>query len=133
MRKVVYGIAVAGLGLAVVLVLPHVAWSYPSFQRLPHVSDAEPFCAGCHASINESYHPELPAEASKAQGYTTKHYKALEEGAGAYKAVEPEQRKQLLEQAKKIDENSSVQLGASAPTVAPGGTITITVTTKGGI
>jgi cytochrome c553 len=133
MRKVLYGIAVASLGFAVMLILPHAAWSYPSFQRLPYVSDAEPFCAVCHASVNESYHPELPAEASKNQVYTTKHYKALEEGAGAYKTVEPDQRKQLLEQAKKIDEHSSVKLEASAPTVTPGGTITVTVTTQGGI
>src|SRR5437870_4672081 len=133
MRKVFSGMAMASLGLTVVLTLPHTTWSYPSFQRLPYVSDAEPFCAGCHSSVSESYHPELPAEASKSQVYTTKHYKALEEGAGGFKVLEPAQRQQLLEQAKKIDENSSVQLEASASTVAPGGTITVTVTTKGGI
>ena len=133
MRKVVYGIAVASLGLAVVLTFPQAAWSYASFQRLQYVSDAAPFCAGCHSSVNESYHPELPADASKNLVYTTRHYKALEEGGVAYKALEPDQRKQLLEQAKKMDENSSVKLETSAPTVAPGGTITITVTTKGGI
>ena len=133
MRKVFYGMVVASLGLAVGLIFPHAVWSYPSFQRLPYVSDAEPFCAGCHSSVSESYQPELPPEAAKAQVYTTKHYKALEEGAVGFKAVEPEQRKHLLEQAKKIDENSSVKLEASAPTVAPGGTITVTVSTKGGI
>ena len=134
MRKVFYGIAVASLGLAVVLTFPHAAWGYGAFQRLPHVSDAAPFCAGCHSSINESYHPELPAEAAKNLVYTTRHYKALEEGSFAgYKPLEPDRRKQLLEQAKKMDENSSVKLEASAPTVAPGGTITVTVTTTGGI
>ena len=65
---------------------------------------------------------------------TTKHYKALEEGTFAgYKPLEPDKRKELLEQAKKMDQNSSVQLEASAPTVAPGGTLSVTVTTKGGI
>jgi len=133
MRKVVYSIAVASLGLAMVLTLPHTAWSYASFQRLPYVSDAEPFCAGCHSSVSEAYQSEL-GEASQAQVYTTKHYKALEEGTFAgYKPLEPEKRKQLLEQAKKIDENSSVKLATSASTVAPGGTISVTVTTKGGI
>jgi hypothetical protein len=133
MRKVFYSIAVASFRLALVVTFPHAVWGYPSFQRLPYVSDGEPFCAGCHSSINESYHPELPPAASQAQVYTTKHYKALEEGAGGYKPLEPDQRKQLLEQAKQMDQNSSVRLEASAPTVAPGGTITITVTTKGGI
>ena len=123
----------ARLGLAVVLTLPPTAWSYPSFQRLPYVSDAAPFCAGCHSSVSESYQPELPAEASKNEVYTTKHYKALEEGGGGYRTVEPEQRKQLLEQAKKIDQNSSVKLETSATTVAPGGNLTVTVSTRGGI
>jgi len=134
MRKVLYGIAVASFGLAVVVALPHAAWSYASFQRLPYVGDGSPYCAGCHSSVDAAYQPELPAEASQAQVYTTKHYKALEEGSfPGYKPLEPDKRKQLLEQAKKMDQNSSVKLEASAPTVAPGGTVTITVTTKGGI
>jgi len=134
MRKVIDSFTVASVGLALVVALPHVAWSYASFQRLPYVSDAEPFCTGCHSSTDAAYHPELPAEASQAQVYTTKHYKALEEGSfPGYKALEPDKRKELLEQAKKIDQNSSVKIETSAPTVTPGGTITITVTTKGGI
>jgi cytochrome c553 len=134
MRQILYDIAVVSLGLAVVVTLPHAAWSYAAFQRLPMVGDASPYCATCHSSIDASYHPEQPAEASQAQVYTTKHYKALEEGTFAgYKTLEPDKRKELLEQAKKIDQNSSVQLEASAPTVAPGGTLSVTVTTKGGI
>ena len=61
MRKVVYGIAVASLGLAVVLTLPPAAWSFPAIQRLPMVSDGAPYCAACHSSISESCQPELPA------------------------------------------------------------------------
>ena len=121
MRNVCSSMALARLGLAVVLTLPPTAWSYPAFQRLPYVSDAAPFCADCHSSVSESYHPELPAEASKNQVYTIKHYKALEEGTGGFKVLEPTQRQQLLDQTKKIYENSSVQLEASASTVAPGG------------
>jgi len=124
----------ASLGFTVVLTLPHAAWSYASFQRFPYVSDATPFCTTCHSSIDASYHPELPVEASQAQVYTTKHYKALEEGTfPGYKTLEPEKRKQLLEQAEKIDQNSTVKLEASALTVAPGGNLIATVTTRGGI
>lgn len=133
MRTVVSGIAGASLGLAVIMAAPHVAWSYASFQRFPHVSDGVPYCAGCHSSVDAAYHPEVSAESPQGQVYTTRHYKALEEGTGPYKPIEPDQRKQLLEQAKKIDQNSSVKLEASAATVAPGGTVTVTVTTKGGI
>ena len=134
MRQFFYGMAVASLGLAVVVTFPHAVWSYAAFQRIPQVGDGSPYCATCHSSIDASYHPELPAEGSQAQVYTTKHYKALEEGTFAgYKPLEPEKRKALLEQAKKIDQNAAVQLQASAPTVAPGGSLTVTVTTKGGI
>src|SRR5947207_3237314 len=84
MRQVLYGIAVASLGLALVVTFPHAAWGFPAFQRLPSVSDGEPFCAACHSSVDASYHPELQAEASQAAVYTTKHYKALEEGLGGY-------------------------------------------------
>ena len=134
MHQMFYSMAVTSLGLALVVTLPHAAWSYASFQRMQQVGDGSPYCATCHASINASYQPEMAAEASQAQAYTTKHYKALEEGTFAgYKAIEPEQRKQLLEQAKKMDQNSSVQLAASASTVAPGGNLTVTVNTKGGI
>lgn len=133
MRTVVSGIAGASLGLAMVMAGPHAAWSYASFQRLPHVSDGAPYCAACHSSVDAAYHPEIPAESPMGQPYATRHYKALEEGAGAFKPIEPDQRKQLLEQAKKIDQNASVKLESSAQTVAPGGTLTITVTTKSGI
>ena len=130
MRQIFYGIAVVSLGLVVVVTLPYAAWSNPSFQRLPLVGDGSPYCAVCHSSVDASYQPEAPPEVSQGQVYTTKHYKALEEGTFAgYKPLEPEQRKQLLEQAKKIDQNSSVKLEASAPTVTPGGNLTVTVTT----
>jgi hypothetical protein len=133
MRQVFSSIAVASLGLAVVVTLPHAAWGWPGFQRLPNVSAGVPNCILCHSSASESYHPDLPPEASKRQVYTEKHYKALEEGTGVFKLIEPEQRKQLLEQAKKIDQNSSVKLETSATAVAPGGNLTVTVSTKGGI
>lgn len=132
MNHIIYSIALAGLGL-MLLMAPQGVWSYASFQRQPQVGDGMPYCATCHSSLDAAYHPDLPAEASQAQVYTTKHYKALEEGSGPYKVLEPEQRKQLLEMAKQVDQNSSVKLEASASTVAPGGMLTVTVTTKGGI
>ena len=134
MRQILYAMAVASLSLVLDNDSPPRRLE---LCRLPTDAagwDGSPYCATCHSSIDASYHPELAAEVSQAQIYTTKHYKALEEGTFAgYKPLEPEKRKQLLEQAKKIDENASVKLEASAPTVAPGGNLTVTVTTKGGI
>ena len=132
MRKSLCSMALAGLVCMSMAVLPPLAWSYPAFGRLPYVSDAAPWCAGCHSSTDAAYHPELPADASQSQVYTSKHYKALEEGGGGFKLLDAEQRKQLLEHAKKIDEKASVKLEVPA-TAAPGGNITVTVTTTGGI
>lgn len=132
MRIPVHKMAGLSLGLLALTALPYTAWSYPSFQRLPSVSDGVPYCAGCHSITDAAYQSELPPDAAQAQVVANKHYKALEEGSGGYKTVEPEQRKQLLELAKQIDQNSSVKLDVPA-TVAPGGTVTVTVTTRGGI
>lgn len=96
MHKVVYALALASLGLAVMLTLPHTAWSFSASSR-PAIGDGEPWCPGCHAAVRESHHPELQAEASKNEVYTTKLYKALEKQVWGLRPVDPEQRKQLLE------------------------------------
>lgn len=132
MRSIGFYMGMAGTGLVAVTALPFTAWSYPAFGRTPYVSDAAPFCTGCHSSTDAAYHPELPAEASQKQVYTTKHYQALEKGSGGFKLLSTAEREQLLALAKKVDQHSSVTL--EAPTsVAPGGTITVAVTAKGGI
>ncbi len=126
-------VAVAGVsGVVLVAVWPETGWSYPAFGRVPYVSDAAPFCAGCHSSTDTAYHPELPAEAAQEQLFTVKHYKALEEGGRRFQLLDAEERRKLLETAKKIDRNSTVALEAPA-SAAPGETIAVTVTAKGGI
>ncbi len=113
-------------------VWPETSWGYSAFGRIPYVSDAAPFCAGCHSSTDTAYHPELSAEAAKKQLFTEKHYQALEKGGRKYRMFEAEERQTLLERAKKVDANSSVSLEAPA-SAAPGETISVTVRTKGGI
>lgn len=125
------GIASA-FSLALGIAWPNMAMSYPAFGTRPYVSDAAPFCTGCHASTDAAYQPELPAEASRKQLLTEKHYKALENGAGGFRLLNADERGKLLERAKNIDENASVTL--QVPTsAAPGEAITVTVTTRGGI
>ena len=126
-------VTLAGLfGLMLVAVWPEASWSYPAFGRVPYVSDAAPFCAGCHASTDSAYQLELPAEAAQKLLFTVKHYRELEQGSGKYRLIDAEVRQKLLERAKKIDENSTVTLEAPA-SAAPGETVSVTVTTKGGI
>ncbi len=111
---------------------PGASWSYPAFGERRYVSDAAPWCAGCHSSTDSAYHPELSTDAAEGELFTNKHYKALEEGGGVFNLLEADERRQLLERAKKIDENSSVTV--EAPTsAAPGQIVTVTVTATGGI
>jgi cytochrome c553 len=134
MRPLLTGAAaMAGLsGLMLVALWPEASWGYAAFGRVPYVSDAAPFCAGCHSSTDTAYHPELPAEDAQKQLFTEKHYNALEKGGRKYRMFETEERQNLLERAKKVDANSSVSLEAPA-SAAPGETISVTVSTKGGI
>ncbi len=126
-------VIIAGLSsLILVAVWPEASWSYPAFERTPYVSDAAPFCAGCHSSTDMGYHPELSAEAAQKQLFTVKHYQALEKGGRNDRLFDAEDRQKLLDRAKKVDANSSVTLEAPA-SAAPGETISITVSTKGGI
>ncbi len=126
-------VAVTGIsGLVLVAAWPEASWGYPAFGKTPYVSDAAPFCAGCHSSTDTAYHPELPAEAANEQLFTVKHYRALEEGGRRFRLIDAKDRQKLLETAKKIDENSTVTLETSASAV-PGEIIAVTVTTKGGI
>jgi hypothetical protein len=117
---------------ALTIVWPDAALSYPAFGRQPYVSDGGPFCTGCHSSTDAGYQPELPADESGKLVFTEKHYKALGEGAGGFKLLSADERRKLLALAKKIDANASVSLDAPK-SAAPGETITVTVTARGGI
>jgi len=135
MRRPIFtwSIALVGVpGLMLGAVWSETGWSYPAFGEGPFVTDAAPFCASCHSTTDSAYQPEFSAEAAQQQVFTTKHYKALEEGYGGYELVGAEERQRLLDRARKIDENSTVTL--EAPTsAAPGEMISVTVTAKGGM
>jgi hypothetical protein len=101
MRKVGYGMAMASLCLAVMLPLPHAAWSAAAKPRPPidilgdgKLGDG---CGACHASVSESHPPARQAEISKNETYTTKHYQVREKGVGEVRPVEPAQHQQFLE------------------------------------
>lgn len=127
-----YAAAAGVLVLAGTAVWPEATSGYPAFGRTPYVSDAGPFCTGCHSSTDAAYQPELPAEASQQQVYSEKHYQALKDGTGGFELLSPDERRELVELAKKIDENTSVTLQAPA-SVARGENLTVTINTQGGI
>lgn len=106
----------------------------PGFGLLP-VTDATPSCAGCHANVKAEYMRDVAADAplnATNQLMTEKHYKAIEQGADAYKLLPAGEREKLLKQVKLIDQNSAVSIKAPKE-VARGKTIKVEVSVKGGI
>ncbi|MBI3007845.1 MAG: hypothetical protein HYY53_06040 [candidate division NC10 bacterium] len=106
----------------------------PGFGLLP-VTDATPSCAGCHANTRAEYLRDVPPDAplnATNQLMSEKHYKAIEQGADAYKLLPAAEREQLLKQVKLVDQNTSISLKAPKG-VARGKTIKVQVTAKGGI
>jgi hypothetical protein len=106
----------------------------PGFGLLP-VTDATPSCAGCHANTNTEYMRDVPPDAPLSatnQLMTEKHYKAIEQGADAYKLLPAAEREKLLKQVKLVDQNSSISIKAPKE-AARGKTIKVEVSAKGGI
>ena len=95
------------------------------------VTDLTPYCAGCHSSMSKEQLRVDPEAFAATQLVETRHYKAIEEGAGGYKDMSPADRQQLLADVKLVDQNASVTL--TAPSSAkPGQEIQISATVRGG-
>lgn len=127
MRLFVSVLAVFGLAFA--LDMPSAAaWTGgPLFD----VTDWDPKCAVCHSSVGrEQLRLEPPAFAN-AVIFENRHYKAIEDGTGAYQSVSPADRQKLLADVKVVDQNASVTL--SVPESArPGQELQITAAVRGG-
>src|SRR5439155_359246 len=81
---------------------------------LRNVTDLAPTCAGCHSSFNKEQLRGEPEAFAAGQVKETKHYKAIEEGAGPYAQMSPADRQKLLADVKLMDELAGITL--SAPT-----------------
>ena len=88
-------------------------------------------CAVCHSSVGREQLRTDPAGLQNAWVLENRHYKAIEDGTGAYQSMSPSERQQLLADIKAIDQNATVSL--TAPENArPGQELQVTVTAKGG-
>src|SRR5213594_4506305 len=96
-----------------------------------NVTDLAPTCAGCHSSFTKDQLRNEPEAFANSQVKETKHYKAIEDGAGPYAQMSPADRQKLLADVRTMDENASMTL--SAPTsLRPGQEAQVTVSVKGG-
>lgn len=104
------------------------AWSGgPVFN----VTDIEAKCAVCHASATRE---QLRTEPTGVQNFLlveNRHYKAIQDGTGAYASMSPTDRLKLLADVKAVDEAASVTLTVPEA-VRPGQEVQITATVRGG-
>jgi hypothetical protein len=98
---------------------------------LRNVTDLAPTCAGCHSSFTKDQLRNEPEAFAASQVKETKHYKAIEDGAGPYQQMSPADRQKLLADVKLMDELAAVTLSAPA-SLKPGQEAQVTVNVKGG-
>jgi hypothetical protein len=104
------------------------AWSGgPVFN----VTDLDAKCAVCHSSVGKEQLRLDSAGMANSLVLENRHYKAIEEGAGAYASVPAAERERLLADIKVMDQNASVSLTAPS-TVKPGEQVQITASVRGG-
>jgi hypothetical protein len=106
------------------------AFAYPG-GPLRDVTDAAPYCAGCHSSIGIEQLRDLPADQARKRTAAVAHIDAIKAGSGPYAKLTPEQRTKLIANVEKVDTNSAISI--EVPTsVKAGQTFTATVKARGG-
>jgi len=96
------------------------------------VTNASPYCASCHSSVNADQIRELAPEAVAGLLPENRHYAQISAGERDYSRLQPGDREKLLAAIKAMDANCRVDIAVSAAKVKPLGTLTVTVTTRGG-
>ncbi|MGO9604645.1 MAG: hypothetical protein ACLQAT_14870 [Candidatus Binataceae bacterium] len=100
----------ATIGLAMILALcGSTAWAYPG-GPLQDVTDAAPYCAGCHSSTDANQLRDMQKGPETEEMLATSHIAAIKAGQGAYSKLTPEQRTQLAADVEKVDANAKISL-----------------------
>jgi len=122
------GVRIASLVLLAVIA-PRLVAAYPGgtpdFQ-----TDAIPYCAACHSSIDEA---ALQGAGERAQKETVdrKHLAPILAGEKGYGKLTEEERQTLVKHIQAVDANSDIKM-EFPPQVAPGETFQVTVRLTGG-
>jgi hypothetical protein len=106
------------------------AWAYPG-GPLHDVTDAAPYCAGCHSSVGVEQLRELPPEEARKRTVAIAHIDAIKSGHGPYAKLTPDQRLKLIADVEKVDANSKISVEVPQ-TVAAGAKFTVTAKAQGG-
>jgi len=123
---------VRGLGAAVACVVASAtaASAYPGgtpdFQ-----TNALPYCAACHSSVDEASLAGVPGDRAAKEVAERKHLAAIATGARNYGQLSEADRARLVDLIRAVDANASVEIDFP-PQVAPGETFQVTVRIGGG-
>ena len=119
-----------GLMVGLALVAPRLATAYPNGTG-EYVTDAGPFCAGCHSSRQESQFRELPKEHAAQQLADAKHLALITKGFGPYEKLSETDRTTLIEQIRAVDTATTITLEVPK-SVKVGAPLTVTAKAHGG-
>ncbi len=106
------------------------AWAYPG-GPLHDVTDAAPYCAGCHSSVGIEQLRDLPAEQARKRTAAVAHIDAIKAGSGPYAKLTAQQRARLIADVEEVDANSTISIEVPQ-SVKAGKTFTATVKAQGG-
>ncbi|MBI3770827.1 MAG: hypothetical protein HY271_20350 [Deltaproteobacteria bacterium] len=116
--------------LTLVVALPRLAAAYPNGTG-EYVTDAGPFCAGCHSSRQESQLREMPKEHAAQQLVDGKHVATITKGSAPYDKLSEPDRATLIAQIRAVDTATTITLDAPK-TVKAGAALTVTAKAHGG-
>lgn len=115
--------------VGIVALLPLVAFAYPygtpNFQ-----TDAAPYCAACHSSVEENDLAGAGERAAKELA-ERKHIALILAGQKGYEKLSEPDRKELAEQLRALDAASTISMKAPSA-VKPGQTFAVQVSVTGG-
>jgi hypothetical protein len=132
MRPVILASAVGSamiLAMALSAFDGSIAWSYPG-GPLEDVTDAAPYCAGCHSSVDANQLRDLQGQRAQ-EMLAASHIATIKAGQNVYSKLTPEQRTQLAADLEKVDANAQISLDVPT-TLHPGASFAAKVSTQGG-
>jgi hypothetical protein len=96
-----------------------------------YVTDAAPFCAGCHSSRQESQLRETPEGEAGREAVEVKHFAAIVNRTPPYDTLSSIDRARLLSQLRAVDLATTITLDAPKA-VKAGATVTVIAKAHGG-
>lgn len=120
-----FAVALAAVGLAA-----GAARAYPGGTP-GYQTDAAPFCASCHSSLDEKALAGAPGDRATAELAENKHLALIRKGEGGYAELTPDEREELIGHVRALDAASKVELAVPAR-VKPGETFSVKVDANGG-